>query len=114
MANLATLSHRRAAGGGDTFARHPVTNVHNYVLAADTRESVTVPTGAKTVIFSSTADFFAKPDDGSSNVVVPSSDVTDGDGQELNPAVWDVEHISTIGLIASGTPTLSLAFYGGE
>ena len=114
MPNLTSLSHRTAHGGGDTYARPPVTYVTNHVLAAATRESITVPAGAKVAIFSATADFFAKADDGSSNVAVPGSDVTDGTGQELNPTVWDVENVDTIGIIASATPTLSICWYGGE
>ena len=39
------------------------------------------------------------------------SDVTDGTASELNPVVWDLNGVTSIGLIASAARKVTLSFY---
>ena len=67
-----------------------------------------MPSDAKYVIFSAEADFYAKK---AGTAVVPSADVTDGTASELNPAGYDIEGVTTIGLISDTAQTITMAFY---
>jgi hypothetical protein len=78
------------------------------VLAANTAEVHTVPTGAKYVVFSGTTDFYARF---GAAAAVPADDVTDGTASELNPVARSIEGYTTIGVIAPATCVLTLAFY---
>jgi hypothetical protein len=111
MAVDTTLEFLNDANGRQTFARKPSVHVDARVLGIATRESYTLPSGAKFVIFSANGDFYAKPDDGASNVAVPGADVTDGTAGELNPLVWNVEGATSIGLIAPAACIVTMAVY---
>lgn len=78
------------------------------VLAANVSETHTIPTGANTVLFSSTCDFYAKP---GSSAAVPAADVTDGTGAELNPATWNVTGLTTLTVISTSTCVLTMSWY---
>ena len=77
------------------------------VLAAGVAESVTVPTGARYAVFSSTGDFYARFT-GTATVPV---DTDDGTASELNPGIRDVSGLTTLSVISAGTPTVTVAFY---
>ena len=79
------------------------------VLAANTNETHTVPTGAKYVVFAANcAAFYAKQ---GGAAAVPAADVTDGTGSALNPAGFGIDGISSIGLISPTACTVSLWFF---
>lgn len=97
----------------DPFSgRHMLRRAPGYidakVLAASTAETITVPAGAKYVIFSAEADFWANPND---TAAVPSGDVSDGSASELNPVGYDVEGVSTISIISETAQNVSVTFY---
>jgi len=68
--------------------------VNNKVLAANTAESETVPTGRSVAVVTPTADLWITR---SGTAVVPSADVSDGSGDILIPAgqsrALDVVHL---------------------
>lgn len=80
------------------------------VLAANTNEDHTVPTGASYVMFSANIDFYAKA---GGTAAVPAGDVTDGTASFLNPTLWDVTGQTTIGLItaAAGGGIVTMAWF---
>lgn len=88
--------------------RRMPTYVDVRVLAASTNEDHTVPADAKYVVFSSEANFYAKR---GGTAVEPAGDVTDGTASELNPVGYDIEGVTTIGLISATAQTITLAFY---
>lgn len=102
------LTLKRGANGEQTFARSVPRYIDARVLAANTAESHTVPTGAKFVLFGSDGDFYARPN---ATAAVPSADVTDGSGSEINPVAWDLTGVTTISLIAAAARVVTLAFY---
>ncbi len=103
------LKMKTGANGELTFARSAPGYIDARALAANTAESHTVPAGAKFVIFGSDGDFYARPNGAAS---VPGSDVTDGSGSELNPVIWDLTGVTSIGLVASAVRVVTLTFYG--
>lgn len=92
----------------DIFARKPSGHTDARVLAAGVAETHTPPAGANYVLFSGSADFYARPN---ADPVVPSSDVTDGSAGELNPTIWSLEGVTTIRLIAGVEAIVTLSFY---
>lgn len=79
------------------------------VLAATTNESVTVPTGAKYVVFSSNCAAFYVENGGTA--AIPAADVTDGTGSELNPSGYFIDGVSSFGIISPTTCIVTMAFY---
>lgn len=80
------------------------------VLAANTAESQTVPTGARFVLFSSTCNFYANP---TTTATVPA-DTTNGSASELNPSAWFVgppASVATISVIADVACVITFSFY---
>lgn len=76
-------------------------------LAASTAESVTVPTGAKRVIFRSTGTFYAR---GDGTAAIPT-DVTDGSASAVNPGSVTLNGVTTISLISPDAVTITLDFF---
>lgn len=73
-------------------------------------KTVTVPTGAYYALFNSNADFYVRWDGGTA--VVPSSDVVNGQGSEINPTVRSVTPGQSFSLIsASATDIVSIVWY---
>lgn len=79
------------------------------VLAANTNETVTVPTGAAFVVFSANVDFYASYD--GDDAAVPSGDVTDGSSNEMNPTVRYIAGITEIDIIAAEAGIVTMAFF---
>ena len=107
---LTALTMRPGANGELVFARSAPFYVDARDLAPTTNETHTVPAGADYVMFSADGDFFAKPNGAAA---VPS-DVTDGTASELNPFSWDLNGVTSVGLIASATRKVTLSFYKGK
>jgi len=82
--------------------------VNNYVLTASTNKAVTVPTGARYAVFAATADIWVRV---GGVAAIPSGDVTDGSGSELNPVVRWIESETTIGVISAYAAKVSIVFY---
>lgn len=76
-------------------------------LAANTAESITVPAGARYVVFAGTADFYANY---TTTATVPG-DTTDGTASELNPTMRDVRNVTTISVISGSNAVITAAFY---
>lgn len=81
----------------------------NTVVAGPTAKSVTVPTGAQYVTLSATGDYAA---DAYKTAVLYTSDISDGTGSEMNPAVRDCKGLASISVIAPVADTyITLSFY---
>ena len=104
---LTALTMRPSANGNQTFARSAPLYIDARDLAASTNETHTVPAGADYVIFSADGDFYAKPNGAAA---IPS-DVTDGTASELNPVIWDLTAVTSLGLISSAARKVTLSFY---
>ena len=104
---LTALTMRPGANGEPIFARSAPTYIDARDLAATTNETHTVPAGADYVTFSGDGDFYAKPNGAAA---VPS-DVTDGTASELNPVIWDLNGVTSIGLISPVARKVTLSFY---
>lgn len=104
------LRYRLDERGQNTYARPPSDTVNARLYGGAAAEVTTIPTNAKFAVFSSTVDFYAKPD---AAAAVPTDDVTDGSASEMNPTIWDVEGLSTIGLAVGAAGIVTIAYYGG-
>ena len=104
---LEPLKFYRAVAGDQTFAVKQG-YVNNYVLTANTNTAVTVPTGASYAVFSATVDIWVNI---GGTAAVPSTNVTDGTGSDLNPTIRRVESGGTIGVISEYAAKVSIAFY---
>lgn len=108
-AALNTLAIEAVRNGTPAYLRPLPGYVDARVLAANTNEDHTIPTGARWVIFSSScAAFYAK---NGGSATVPSNDVTDGSGSSLNPIGYYVERSTTIGLISPTTCVITMEFF---
>ena len=87
-------------------ALKPSNCVNAVSLAASTAESITVPTGATTVMFKSTGDFYANF---TTTATIPG-DTTNGTASELNPYICDIEGM-TISVIAPAACVVTAAFW---
>jgi hypothetical protein len=86
------------------------TSVYANVLAANVAEKVTVPTGAKYVLFSGTANFYvlfgADP-----TAAVPATEVSDGSASCLNPGLRAIDGAAKIGLISPTDCVVTMEFF---
>lgn len=95
-------------GRGNLDAIPFPTYVDARALGIAANEDHAIPAGAKYVIFSSTADFYAKI---GGTAAIPV-DVTDGSASELNPIVRHIsDSATTIGLIAPAACEVTMSFY---
>ncbi len=83
-------------------------SVYASVLAAGVAEVVTVPTGAKNVIFSATADFYVRF---AAAAAIPATEVADGTASILNPQLRSIDGAATIGVISPTTCIVTMEFY---
>jgi hypothetical protein len=82
--------------------------VDTRVLAANTEETHTIPSGAKYVLFSATTTFYAAY---GATAAVPAADITNGSGSERNPVLRNITGFSTIHLISPTACVITLSFY---
>lgn len=107
--------HNPQDHGGPRAALAPVVPdyVDARVLAANTSEVFAIPAGARYVVFSFTADFWAKFGTSGVTAAVPSADMTDGAAPELNPAARRIpDGITHLALVAEAAVKGSLSFFG--
>lgn len=81
------------------------------VLAANTAETVTIPSNAKYVVFSATPALFYVNYQGTA--AAPAADVTDGTGSELNPDVRYLGALTNFSIVAPATTIVTMCFYRG-
>ena len=105
---MKTLTQTKTANAEQVDAIVFTDQVDVRVLAASTAETHTIPTGAKTVFFSATDNFYVSAFE---TATVPSVDVTDGTGSELNPLQRSVVGITSISIIAPATTVVTMSFY---
>ena len=101
------LKFYRAVAGDQTFAIKQG-DVNNYLLTATVNKAVTAPSGANYAVFAANADIWVRIGGAAS---VPSGDVTDGTGSELNPVVRKIDPGATIGVISEYAAKVSIIFY---
>ena len=82
--------------------------INNYVLVANEHKSITVPTGSKFALFCANADIWVRV---GGTAKVPSGDVTDGTGSELNPDTRYLDAATTIGVISESATKIVAMFY---
>ena len=104
MKNFINFSDPKSKSG---FALQAPDYVDSVELTGTTVQ-LTVPAGARYVVFSATADFYAAYG-AAPTAVIPSGTTSDGSGSELNPAVRRLDDIAKIAVI--GTALVTLAFY---
>lgn len=95
---------------GQSPVPRPIPSAINALsIAASTAESMTVPAGAKFVIFSSNVDFYVNC---YTTATVPG-DTTDSTGSELNPAGYMLPSVDvpTISIISATAGIVTGAFY---
>lgn len=96
-------------GSSSAYLRVMPTYSDARVLAANTNEDHTVPTGSRWVVFSANcSEWYAKR---GGTATVPAADVTDGTASSMNPSGFDINGVSTIGLKAPAACTITLDFY---
>lgn len=105
---MTSFKQHRSFSADQNYAIEQSAYIDARVLAANTAEVHTVPSGKKYVVFSSTDDFFAKMDGAAA---IPATDVTDGSASELNPGVRYIVGVATIGLKAPRACTVVMSFY---
>ncbi len=96
--------------GGQPTLIPPVSKyVDNMVLAADVAETITVPSGVNIAIFNGTVDFYVNFE--GSTAIVPTTEIADGTGHELNPGARAVDETATYSVISAATCIISIAYY---
>ena len=104
-----TLNRLDIVGGDLAYALRPATCVLARSLAANTAESITVPTGARFALFSATGDFYANY---TTTATVPGDTaIADATASELNPAMRWVSGVTTISVIAPATCVVTISFW---
>ncbi len=91
----------------DLFALPFSEDVNALSLAANTAETLDIPTGANYVLFSGTADFYVRRND---TATVPG-DTTDETAAELNPTLRSLAGVSSLSVIASAACVVTASFY---
>lgn len=86
----------------------PATHVDNMVLAADTPEVYTIPTGAVNVLINCTGDVWIKF---GGAAAVPTTEVTDGTASELSPSLRNVVGFTTIGFSSAAANKCSICVW---
>lgn len=78
------------------------------VLSGTVAEVITVPSGAKKVLFSATGNFYAKF---GAAAAIPATDITDGSAPSLNPVLRNIDGAATIGIISPADCVVTLDFF---
>lgn len=85
--------------------------IGNAFLAANTEKTVTIPTGASFVIMRYTGVCYVRID---GTVIVPTTDITDGTGGELNPELLKIYGATAIHIISASAGIVSLSWYADK
>lgn len=93
--------------------RQPTDHVNSLSLLAGVAERVPIPSGRTFVVFSCTANYYAKVGDASVEAGVPG-DISDGSASELNPMSYILhgnESWTHISVVSASNAICTLAFY---
>jgi hypothetical protein len=108
---------RSFTGGGGSSDRDMMAAVSSdycdtRILAANTAERHTIPTGAAYVSFSADGNFWAKFGTVAVTAAIPAADVTDGSSPVLNPGVRRIFSGEThVSLIADAARLVNMEFW---
>ncbi len=90
-------------------------DIDNLVLVANTAKTYTVPADVTHLSMACTADFLAKYnfDDDTDVATIPSADIIDGTGMDINPTVRylyevDVSKVTSISFISASNCIMSI------
>lgn len=109
---MATM--KKIAQGLDTYSNALVglnfpAWIDNLILTANTAKTYNIPTGAKFLLFSCTTNFYVAY---GGTAVIPSVDVTDGTGVELNPVLRSIDfNMTTISIISPINCIVTISAY---
>jgi D-arabinose 1-dehydrogenase-like Zn-dependent alcohol dehydrogenase len=95
-------------GGQGLIGLNVARYVNARVLAASTAESLAVPAGARYVLLTANADFWA---DFTTTAAIPATDITDGSSPLLNPSLRALEGTTTISVISATVCIVTAEFY---
>jgi hypothetical protein len=97
----------------DSFALvvSPTTYTAQRTLAADTAETITVPTGAKYAVFGSSGTFACRFNATVSGAAASFADATGGDTILNNPTVIYLKDVAELSLITKGDVYVGVAFF---
>lgn len=97
--------------GEEHFYAPDVKGVHidAVVLGVETAETYTVPDDCRFLLFSADGDFFARYD--GSAATIPSTEIADGTGSEINPAMRYVARVASVSLISSVARVITICAY---
>lgn len=94
---------------GDQTSAVPQGHINNYVLTAEVAKAVSIPSGARYAMFVSTADLWVLI--GAGTAAIPSVDVVDGSGSELNPICRWIESETVMSIISPAAAKVSITYY---
>lgn len=83
-------------------------HINAVALSAGAAKQISVPDGARFVIFSSTADFYVRSDGQAATV---PGDTSDGTACELNPTMRYLADAAGLSVISSASCVVTTAFY---
>ena len=89
----------------------PSDTVYNLVMIAGVSQTVNVPSGATMVLMTAEMPYFVKY--GPGPLSLPSQNITDGTGLEVNPAGRSLAGVSAISVVSRMAGLMQLAFYNG-
>jgi hypothetical protein len=95
----------RLAQGNVIF---PSKYVNAYVLSAGVAQTVTIPTGGRVAVFSSSNNFYINWQTTASE---PSANITNGAGPELNPVARDVTGYTSFSVVAPVSCILTISYF---
>lgn len=97
-----------------SFALSANSSSYNLALSANTAKSLTLPSGASHVFFSSSEDFWVawtKTGESDVTAAIPAADNTAGSAPELNPTQRHVEGISKISVISATAQNVNIVVF---
>lgn len=101
----------RTAGeesGKHSFLLPAPDHVDARVLGVESPVSVTVPAGARYVIFSASATFYVR---WTGTAATPVGAVSDGSASEMNPGARSLDGVSSFSVVAPAGAIVTMAFY---
>jgi len=108
FAALDSFRFYRNYAGDQTFAV-PQGYVNSYLLTATTAKTITIPTGARYVIFVATADIWVRI--GTGTAAIPVGDTNNGTGSELNPVCRWIEGETQMSIVSAYAAKVSITYY---
>lgn len=84
--------------------------INVYILSPGVSVDITIPAGARHMLFSSCAQVWLSVGAGSAEI--PTTDITDGSGPFLNPYMVTVSHGEVYSIVSGTGGELMVAFYG--